>query len=316
MPGRSKLAGAATLAALVVSLGACTAGSGSPAASARSVAGSIGELPIDMTFDQAVPFFEYDQSRPLDIKDAVPAQTTDGISVREISYDAGSDRRGVAYLVVPAGDGPFAACLFLHAEGAGGMSKGEFLDEAVGLAKKGVVSLLPSRYFPAAATPVDWQEDRQKVVDQVVELRRGIDVLIAQKGVDASRIGYVGHDYGAMSGAIAAAVDNRIKAEVLMSMSWRWGDWFFLNYAIADQASYLSGMKGIDPVTVLGRLSPATLFLQYGAEDGFNPPETRTAVAAVQPQAKLTSYPNTAWSIDCPEARADRLAWLVQHLAL
>jgi hypothetical protein len=320
MAARSKLVGAMLAAGLAASLAACTSGSEAtppPSGStAGSPQGSIGDLPIGMTFEQAAPYFAYDATLPLDIREVAPARTQDGITIREISYDTATGRRGVAYLVLPPGDGPFAACMFLHAEGAGSMSKDEFLDEAVELAKRNVVSLLPSRYFPAMVIPSDWQSDRQKVVDQVVESRRGIDILLSQKGVDPARLGYVGHDYGAMSGALLAAVDKRIKTEVFLSFNPRWGDWFFINYNLADQEGYLKGMQGIDPLSGLARVAPSTVFLQYGAEDGFNPAEVVATVAKAMPKAKLTSYPNVAWSIDCPEARADRLAWLVDHLGL
>ena len=44
-----------------------------------------------------------------------------------------------AYLVIPEGNGVFPAVLYLH---AGGMSKDQFLEEAILLAQQGVVCLL------------------------------------------------------------------------------------------------------------------------------------------------------------------------------
>jgi len=51
----------------------------------------------------------------------------------------------------------------------------------------------------------------------VVDLRRGIDVLMSRSDVDSSRIAYVGHSYGAQWGAILCAIEKRIKTAVLMA---------------------------------------------------------------------------------------------------
>lgn len=57
--------------------------------------------------------------------------------------------------------------------------------------------------------------DRQAEIHAVVDLRRGIDLLLARPDVDPRRLAYVGHSYGAQWGAILSAVDKRIKTAVL-----------------------------------------------------------------------------------------------------
>ena len=47
------------------------------------------------------------------------------------------------------------------------------------------------------------------------DLRRALDVLLAQPGVDPKRIAYVGHDFGAMYGAVLAGVDRRVSVWAL-----------------------------------------------------------------------------------------------------
>lgn len=51
----------------------------------------------------------------------------------------------------------------------------------------------------------------------VIDLRRALDLLLAQPGADPKRIAFVGHDYGSMHGAILAGVDRRPQSYVLLT---------------------------------------------------------------------------------------------------
>jgi dienelactone hydrolase len=51
--------------------------------------------------------------------------------------------------------------------------------------------------------PTDKPEvDRKIEIQAVVDLRRGIDLLLARSDVDQTRLAYVGHSYGAQWGSI------------------------------------------------------------------------------------------------------------------
>jgi hypothetical protein len=326
--------------ALAVIVGACSSAGTSPSAggpsatpastpassaaastpaSAATPAGSISSLAIDATFEQTLPYFAYDTTLPLDIKDAAEARTQDGVTIRDITYAATSDSRVPAYLVTPAGNGPFAAVIFIHGEGsAGGLTRDEFLNEATRLAAKGVVSLLTTRYFPHSKVPEDWRTDRQSIVDQVVQLRRGLDVLAAQPGVDARRIGFVGDDYGGMSGAILAAVDRRVKTAVFMSFVPAWADWFFITYPFDEsiRPEYRKAMTALDPATAIAQVAPTPVLLQYGENYGFIDATMKETSTKAAHGARTIVYPNTGWDMDVPEAYADRSNWLTEHLAI
>jgi pimeloyl-ACP methyl ester carboxylesterase len=73
--------------------------------------------------------------------------------------------------------------------------------------------------------PTDGKADRRQVIDQTIEVRRAIDLLLLQPEVDPKRVGYVGHDYGAMYGSIVAGHDKRVKAYVLIAGMGNFGDW-------------------------------------------------------------------------------------------
>jgi dienelactone hydrolase len=99
--------------------------------------------------------------------------------------------------------------------GAANSNRDEFLDEAIALAPAGVVSPLidaPQRrpYFKRQPNPV-------LVAQQVVDLRRELDLLLSRPDIDATRIAYVGHSWDAGTGAILNATDKRFAAFVFMS---------------------------------------------------------------------------------------------------
>src|SRR6202162_1498076 len=87
--------------------------------------------------------FDYDQKAPLDIQEAGVEQRGN-VAVHDISYASPKGGRVPAYLVVPAGKGPFAAVIWGHWywENSAMRNRKQFLDEAVVLARSGVVSLL------------------------------------------------------------------------------------------------------------------------------------------------------------------------------
>jgi hypothetical protein len=68
----------------------------------------------------------------------------------------------------------------------------EFLDEAVALASVGVVSLLTDA--PVARpghvedpTPLN-EQDATELIQQIVDMRRGADLLLARPDIDAKRL--------------------------------------------------------------------------------------------------------------------------------
>ena len=188
------------------------------------------------------------------------------------------------------------------------------------MAKRGIVSLLPTRLFPGADNPTDWRTDRQSIVDQTTELRRGLDVLLAQPGVDPKRVAFVGHDYGAMDGAVLAAVDHRLKTVVLMTPDATWADWFFQYWTFvpSDEPEYSKAMKEFDPVAFMPDIAPTPLFLQFAGTDNFvSAAVAQQITAAAGDPKKATTYPDAAHSLqNDATATADREAWLADKLGL
>src|ERR1700751_333417 len=152
--------------------------------------------------------WKYDQTLPLDVKQKA-VQERKGVSIQDVTYESPVGDRGqavgpnggkvTAYLVVAGGEGPFPAVIYAHwcMPGSEKKNRTEFLDEAVALAQAGVVSLLPDHVmvqpgFVEDETPLN-ESQIAVMVQQVVNLQRGADLLLARPDIDPQRLAYVGH---------------------------------------------------------------------------------------------------------------------------
>src|SRR5438105_14547224 len=187
---------------------------------------------------QLLHHWDYDHSAPLNLKEAgVPRQLgirdRGAVKVHDISYSAPVDDRGplvgpnggvvTAYLVVPLGNGPFPAVIYGHwcMPGSEKKNRTEFLDEALVLARSGVISLLPDHVivhpgFVEDHTPLNEQQIAVEV-QQDVNLRRGADLLLGRKDVDPARLGYVGHSCDGSAGGFLSGIEKRFRAFVIMA---------------------------------------------------------------------------------------------------
>ncbi len=225
-----------------------------------------------------------------------------------------------AYLVRPAREGKqdsAAGVLFLHWLGEINNDRGEYLTEAITLAREGVVSVLPQGYFPWVPNPDGTTGDVTLVQDQVAAMRKALARLASEPSVDDSRIALVGHDYGAMYGAILAASERRVSAMVLEAPDALMGNWFakfWLRLEGQERDDYLALFAGLDPVDNTARLGSHVLF-QWAGEDVYIGPDVRNAFAASSPDAQVLFYEHSDHELTDP-ARVDRLAFLREELGL
>ncbi len=226
----------------------------------------------------------------------------------------------LAYLVTPSAAGPHPAAIFLHwLDGAADSNRGEFLREAISLAEGPghTVSLLPQLTFPFYYGPVGDVRDRDSVIKQVVQLRRGLDLLDARGDVDPTRIAVVGHDYGAMYGSMLAAVDrSRVHALVLMAADATMANWFvtyFLDLPPEQVGPYTRMLSTVDPVRYLGH-EPARVLLQYATDDIYIPASVASRMhRAAGPTSTYLTY-DTDHQLALPQAQTDRDAFIWRAL--
>lgn len=274
--------------------------------------------------------FNYAQNLPLDIKEG-GVEDKGGVSVRDISFASPKGGRVTAYLVVPAGKGKFAGVIFMHARPG---SRTTFLHEALSLAKAGVVSLLIDAPFsrsgeskrdfdPTVTRPAD---DRNIYIQTVVDLRRGVDLLSSRPDVDPKRIGFIGHSYGAHTGAVLAGVEKRIRAFVIMAGNPSLTDFLRTSTIPAivetrntltkeQQENYFSMLVLFDPINYIGHVAPSAVFLQFGKKDSFANEEKATLYSKAASKPKLVKTYDVGHELN-DEARRDRAEWLRKQIGI
>jgi len=300
----------ALLAGCGGSRGAETSGSATGPADTGATETAVAQAPL------ADPeLFAYDASAPPDVS-VKTTKSRAGVDVADLLFDA-PGRQVPAYLVGPHGDALGPAVLFLHWLSSSDTSnRTEFLEDARALAGDGVVSLLPEELFPWHDAPSGPEHDRELVVRQVVELRRALDVLADQPGVDPERIAVVGHEYGGMYGSLLAAFDGRPSTYVLMALDTDFPNWF-IKYFLpgASVSEYEAAFAGLNPVEAIGKASPASVFLQFGESDSYVPGyKTEELFEATGEPKRVETY-GGGHELD-EIAREDRLAWLREELEL
>ncbi len=261
--------------------------------------------------------FDYDRSAPLAVHEA-GAETRGPAVVHDLTFVGVKDPIN-AYLVTPAGPGPHAAILYVHWLGEPATTnRTEFLAEAVTLAGRGVVSLLVDTMW---AKP-KWygqrvpEEDFDHSVRQVTELRRAMDLLLAQPGVDPQRVAYVGHDFGAMYGMIAGGLDRRAKTYVFMAGVPHFIDWALFAHQPKDLEAYKAQIAPLDPVNFVSRLAPAPVFFQFANKDEYvSAAQAAETYAAAGVRKQMTTYA-AGHDLHTTEVAADRVAWLERELGL
>jgi len=259
--------------------------------------------------------FDYDASVPFDVK--INSQTErDGVTVTDLSYasydtnySTSMHGRTVAYLVTPQGEGPFAGVIYMHWLGNANNSRKEFLEEAIQLAQHGVICLLPQGYYPWMSFPSQDNNDRLLIVGQVIEMRRAIDFLLTQPNIDSKRLGYVGHDYGALYGGVLAGSDSRMQTYILIAGSPSFAD-------LDPYWNFKSNVPDLNPINYLPKAKPASLFFQFGRSDQAVPEEQANRFYESASSPKRIEWYDDNHQMLSESAREDRQQWLIEHLDL
>jgi pimeloyl-ACP methyl ester carboxylesterase len=208
--------------------------------------------------------------------------------------------------------------MFLHWLGESHADRGQFLEEAVRFAgeQPGRVSLLPQLEFPFAQRPVGDARDKDSVIKQVIQLRRGLDLLQQRPDVLRGNVVLVGHDYGGMYAALVGAVDRpRIRQQVVIAADATFDNWFvrfFLDLPDDALPGYAAMMESVDPIHYLARGPRGGTLLQYATRDFYVSEEVADLIADTsRPRARRKSY-DSNHEIALPEAGADRAALLAE----
>ena len=283
--------------------------------------------PATTSPEHPASMFAYDTAAPLNSRSEEP-EPTDRAYVTAVSY---SGARGPvsATIVTPKRKGKYPAVIFVHDYGR----RDEFLPEALSLARATppAVSLLidapPER-------PVGWRRsfnslsdndnDREIHIQAVIDIRRGIDLLAARSDIDASRIAYVGHGYGANWGAILSSVEPRLRAFALVAgfpslaelMAGDDPEMANMRFSLGSErfARYRASISAVDPVRFTRFWLGAPILFQFGRFDQFVPrAEAERLVHSISRPQKVVFY-DAGHSVNDPRAMADRSEFLARCL--
>jgi predicted esterase len=265
--------------------------------------------------------FAYDGRKPADVV-AGATEARDSAIIADLTYQTLTGTRRAAYLVTPSkpASGRHPAILFVHWYEPPNptSSRREFLPDAIELAGEGVTSLLVDTMWsdPEWFTTRDPENDFGHSIAQVKELRRALDILASRPGVDPSRVFYVGHDFGAMYGALVAGVDAaRLKGFVFMAGTRSFSDWFLLwpKRDDAATAAVVGRLAPLDPTRHLPKAGALPTLFQFATHDKFVTKEAaETLVASAAGPTDVRWY-DAEHALNA-EATRDRLAWLRARL--
>jgi dienelactone hydrolase len=163
------------------------------------------------------------------------------------------------------------------------------------------------------------EEDYATSIGQVVSLRRSLDLLLAQPGVDRTRVALVGHDYGAMYGAIVAGVDGRARTHVLVAATASLLDWaFFYGKQPSSMDRYTREHQALSLCDHLAASERTSVLFQFAERDEYvTAARAQALFAAAAGPKQMIVYGRAGHDMTAPPAiRTDRTAWLVRELVL
>jgi dienelactone hydrolase len=256
----------------------------------------------------------YDDAKPLRV--AVEGRNRDQT---DITYQSPRGGDVPATLVLPpgaeGGDRRYPVVVYAHPYLA---SRGLYFREAFELAERGLAAFLvdlslsrPPR--PDLMDPVYAADAFRALVRQdVVDLRRGLDYLEGRKEIDMDRVAVFGQEYGALSAAAVAAVDDRVDALVLAVAPAEPGKYWAKEFVPQEtHDSFAETMRDFDPIRLLDAIDVDVL-IQNPRQDSDFPVEEYERLEEEAGGAEFRWYEYGHHM--GPDADADRHAWLLEKL--
>jgi dienelactone hydrolase len=245
----------------------------------------------------------------------------EGIETQVLVMQTPFGYRRTAALFHPEGDSPCAAILYIHwyEPAAPDSNRGQFEEEAGEMARAGAACLLIETLWsdPDFFIKRTQEDDLQNSVEEVVNIRRAMDLLLSQPNVDPKRFACVGHDFGGMYGVLAGSLDRRPSHYVVMAATPRFPDWYLYLPALEGEPrqAFIRQMAEIDPIVHVPNLAPAPIFFQVATEDPHVPRERAEEFFAAAREPREMKWYTAGHGLN-QESTQDRKAWLKEKLGL
>ena len=247
--------------------------------------------------------------------------THDGIESQLLVIQTPFGYRRIAELFRPDHEGSFAAILYLHwyEPDSRDSNRSQFVEEAKEMTRAGAFCLLVETLWsdPDFFLKRTQEDDGRNSMEEVVNIRRAMDLLLSQPNVDPNRFAYVGHDFGGMYGVLAGSLDKRPTLYILMAATPRFPDWYLYSPKLEGEAreAFIRQMSEIDPITHIPELSPAPVLFQFATDDPHVPKERAQEFYIAAKEPKEMRWYESGHSLN-EDATNDRKAWLKEKLGL
>jgi len=224
-------------------------------------------------------FDGYVREAPLDVRVAEETKTPDYVRTH-FYYKGWRGEEVPALLAMPLQhQGPVPAIIFLHGIG----QKKDFLDKIASPFVKAGFAFTSfdqhtqgERETRGLSMWLQAKAFRLRPAYTVNDTRRMIDYLETRPDIATNRIYLVGASYGAITGATAAAFDDRLKAAVLIYGGGNIPELLEAREIAAGVGAWMPLVKVLgwyffgvaDPAYYVGKISPRPVYLQNGTNDG------------------------------------------------
>jgi len=269
------------------------------------------EKPVsDQLFQVYRSLYSYDKTPLRAVVES--SQQTDDWKLEKITYDAAyGNERVTAYLFLPKnGKPPFQTVMYFPGAAALFQRSSENnlqLEAFDFIVKSGRAVMFPvykgtfERWNDYNSKPKDSSSYRDEVIALSKDLGRSLDYLETRQDIDRNKLGYEGYSWGAAMGAILPAMEDRLKALVLICP----GFWLEKRFPAADQINFAPRVKA--PVLMLnGR------FDFYFPTDSSQEPMFR--LLGTPPEHKRRVLYDTGHDIPRNEMIKETLDWLDRYL--
>jgi dienelactone hydrolase len=263
---------------------------------------------------------EYDKDFPFLFR-MVGKHSENGVESQLMVTSSPFGYRRMAELICPEEDKPCAAILYVHwyEPESPDSNRSQFVAEAREMAKRGAACLLIETMWsdPDFFLKRTQEDDAKNSLQQVVDLRRALDFLLAQPDIDPRRFAIVGHDFGGMYGVLAGALDRRPSHYVIMAATPRFPDWYLYAPKLEGEAreAFIRQMAEIDPIAHVGNLVPAPVLFQFATDDFHVPRERAKEFFTAAGEPKEIRWYEAGHGLN-DKATRERIAWLTNALSL
>lgn len=290
------------------------------------------------TYKELLAQFEYDKTEALDVQvTQTDINTALNVEIKDINYVSPIAGRVTALLTEPLKldtAKKYAGIIFLH---WGQGDRSEFVWEAAMYANAGAICIsldAPwNRPAPWTGPGEDFgnpEQSKQMYIQNIVDLRRAVDLLIETGNVDPERIAYIGHSFGATQGGVFAGVEKRVKTFVLMGglpslvdkslKGARKYDHIqdLLEKYIPDEKwqAYVDAVLPLTPSNYVGHAAPSSVFMQFGKYDSWISETAAQKYFEAASEPKIQKWYLTSHEFSNVSALIDRAEWLKKEIGI